>query len=77
MTNTFPQKSRVLLVILAIGFVVWMLYTESKTQAATSFKKATCSQFKHQEEAQEFMNRYRASYLDRDKDGVACENLPL
>ncbi|MFC3112129.1 hypothetical protein BKG91_06240 [Rodentibacter caecimuris] len=41
-----------------------------------SFAKARCSDFSTQEEAQAYMVRYGATYLDRDRDGEACECLP-
>lgn len=35
-----------------------------------------CSNFATQEEAQKFHDENNATYLDRDKDGEACECLP-
>ncbi|WP_279573584.1 excalibur calcium-binding domain-containing protein [Volucribacter amazonae] len=39
-------------------------------------RKARCSDFSTQAEAQAYMLRYGAYYLDRDRDGEACECLP-
>jgi hypothetical protein len=39
-------------------------------------KRARCADLAFQEDAQAFMQRQAANYLDRDKDGVACEVLP-
>ena len=38
--------------------------------------RAKCAEFSSQEEAQAYMQKNGAGYLDRDKDGVACETLP-
>lgn len=38
-------------------------------------KKHKCDDFKTQEEAQIFFETHNASYLDRDKDLIACEHL--
>lgn len=40
------------------------------------FSKVKCSQFEDQKSAQKYMIYYGAYYLDRDKDGEACECLP-
>ncbi|WP_201788262.1 excalibur calcium-binding domain-containing protein [Basilea psittacipulmonis] len=39
-------------------------------------RNAYCSDFNTQAEAQAFMRKYNAYYLDRDRDGEACECLP-
>ncbi|MDG6895690.1 excalibur calcium-binding domain-containing protein [Volucribacter amazonae] len=39
-------------------------------------RKARCADFATQAEAQAYMKRYGAYYLDRDRDGEACECLP-
>lgn len=39
-------------------------------------KRARCADFTTQQEAQDFFQKNNATYLDRDKDGVACESLP-
>nr|WP_077664694.1 excalibur calcium-binding domain-containing protein [Rodentibacter pneumotropicus] len=44
--------------------------------SSSAFPKAKCSDFATQEEAQAYMIRYGATYLDRDRDGKACECLP-
>jgi Excalibur calcium-binding domain len=36
----------------------------------------SCSSFATQAEAQDYFNRTQDGRLDRDKDGIACENLP-
>jgi hypothetical protein len=37
---------------------------------------ARCRDFASQEEAQAYYRQHNATELDRDRDGVACENLP-
>lgn len=44
--------------------------------AGVAHAKARCSQFETQAQAQDFMHANGAYYLDRDKDGEACECLP-
>lgn len=45
--------------------------------AAFQFANAQkCSNFSTQEEAQKYHDENNATYLDRDKDGEACECLP-
>ncbi|WP_132689870.1 excalibur calcium-binding domain-containing protein [Volucribacter psittacicida] len=39
-------------------------------------RKARCADFATQAEAQAYMERYGAYYLDRDRDGEPCECLP-
>ncbi|MFM2429941.1 MAG: hypothetical protein RLZZ511_1154 [Cyanobacteriota bacterium] len=39
-------------------------------------KAVTCANFTTQAEAQAYMQRYGATKLDGDRDGVACESLP-
>lgn len=46
------------------------------SQAGNLHAKARCSQFESQAEAQRYMLEHGAHYLDRDKDGEACECLP-
>lgn len=41
-----------------------------------AYAKKRCSDFSTQAEAQEYMEKYGATYLDRDRDGEACECLP-
>ena len=38
--------------------------------------RVRCRGFASQEEAQAYMQQHGATYLDRDRDGVACESLP-
>ncbi|HEY9906025.1 MAG TPA: thermonuclease family protein [Thermosynechococcaceae cyanobacterium] len=38
--------------------------------------RARCSDFASQEDAQAYMQQQGATYLDGDKDGIACERLP-
>ncbi|OOF54760.1 hypothetical protein BKG96_00435 [Rodentibacter caecimuris] len=38
--------------------------------------RVRCSDFATQDEAQQYMRENGANYLDRDKDGEACECLP-
>ncbi|QLB13150.1 excalibur calcium-binding domain-containing protein [Bisgaardia hudsonensis] len=38
-------------------------------------KRVKCKDFSNQAEAQFYMNKFGAYYLDRDKDGEACECL--
>ena len=38
--------------------------------------RARCRNFATQQEAQAYMQQHEATYLDGDKDGVACESLP-
>ncbi|MCK3656304.1 hypothetical protein A4G19_11330 [Pasteurellaceae bacterium Macca] len=40
------------------------------------YAKKRCSDFSTQSEAQYYMEKFGATYLDRDKDGEACECLP-
>lgn len=37
--------------------------------------RVKCSQFATQAEAQAYMQKHGARYLDRDHDGIACEHL--
>ncbi len=39
-------------------------------------KKVNCDAFQTQPEAQTYFESHNASNLDRDNDGIACENLP-
>ena len=52
--------------LLALGFL------SSPAEA----RRARCADFASQAEAQAFMQKNSATYLDRDSDGVACESLP-
>jgi len=59
-----------LIVILIIGYY---FLTHQKNQPKM---KAYCAQFSSQKEAQDYMKKYNATYLDGDHDGKACEALP-
>lgn len=61
------MKSKILISLTALFLAM---------QPSYSFAKARCSDFATQEEAQAYMERYGATYLDRDRDGEACECLP-
>lgn len=41
-----------------------------------SGSKKNCDAFSTQAEAQAYFNKYNATNLDRDNDGIACEHLP-
>jgi len=41
-----------------------------------TFARVQCSNFATQEEAQRYYERNGATWLDRDRDGEACECLP-
>lgn len=54
--------------IIAISLLLAIPYAQAK--------RVKCADFATQAEAQAYMERNGAYYLDRDRDGQACECLP-
>lgn len=56
--------------------VVFVQGQTIRTYAALA-EKINCSSFENREEAQRYFERTHDKRMDRDKDGLACEALPL
>ena len=54
-----------------IGLIILCSFLSMAT-----FARVQCSNFATQEEAQRYYERNGATWLDRDRDGEACECLP-
>ena len=54
-----------------IGLIILCSFLSMET-----FARVQCSNFATQEEAQRYYERNGATWLDRDRDGEACECLP-
>lgn len=53
-----------------------LTFTVALTVHTPPAQAARCSDFAYQEDAQAFFTSGRGGNLDRDRDGVACEDLP-
>jgi hypothetical protein len=62
--------------ILAFGALVALLLACLAVPALAQAQDQNCPDFDTQEEAQEALSPGDPDGLDRDSDGVACENLP-
>ncbi len=65
------MRSRDRMSFVKFGLIILCSFLSMET-----FARVQCSNFATQEEAQRYYERNGATWLDRDRDGEACECLP-
>lgn len=71
--NMTAQRSFILSFVIIVGFLVVSMFIMAAYRAQE--QRAQCSNFRTQEQAQNYFVQEKAKYLDRDGDEIACENL--
>lgn len=65
------MRLRNIMPVIKFGLIILCSFFSMET-----FARVQCSNFATQEEAQRYYERNGATWLDRDRDGEACECLP-
>ncbi len=65
------MRLRNIMPVIKFGLIILCSFLSIET-----FARVQCSNFATQEEAQRYYERNGAAWLDRDRDGEACECLP-
>lgn len=65
------MRLRNIMPVIKFGLIILCSFLSIET-----FARVQCSNFATQEEAQRYYERNGATWLDRDRDGEACECLP-